>query len=615
MCGIAVLFGNSIDKETLEALVPMTTLVAHRGPDGEGFKYFEKGALGHRRLAIVDLSAAGLQPMSTPDKRFWITYNGEIYNYKELREELGGQFATETDTEVLLAAYQKWGVDALKRLNGMFAFSIYDTQEHTLFAARDRFGVKPLYYWRTPKGVIALASEIKQFTCLPGWRGKLNGQMAHDYLNWGVKDHTSETLFKNVFQLKGGEYILLRAGEEIQPKRWYHLPSHTFQGSLQEASTAFTTLLEDAVRLRLCADVDVGSCLSGGLDSSSIVCLSQTLLKGQKQFAFIARSDVPRFDESSFAQAVVSATNVSPQFTTPSLRTLFEKQGEIVWAQDEPFVSTSQFAQWSVFELVKQHHVKVVLNGQGSDEQLAGYPGFFGNRFFDLFVAARWFTLFREIKSTKAFHPTLEPIALLANKLTPDALRQPLRKWLGKSTQYSGWFNTEKLKADPRDPFGGEPHKSVANQCRQQLFRSSLPMLLHYEDRNSMAHSIESRTPFLDYRLVELIASFPSEFKISDGWTKKVLREGMKGILPEEIRLRKDKLGFVTAEEQWMLHDAPDLFRQKIKEAVESSQGIITPTALLACEEIISGKRPFNFLPWRLICFGEWLKRFSIQLT
>lgn len=611
MCGIAALFGKGIDQETLSAFPKMLQLVAHRGPDGEAFRFFPSfAALGHRRLAIVDLSDKGSQPMQSPCGRYWITFNGEIYNYKELREELAVPFRTETDTEVLLAAYSKWGASALHKLNGMFAFVLYDSHENTLFACRDRFGIKPLYFWQMASGVLAFASEIKQFTCLPGWQGRLNGQLAHDFLNWGVKDHTGETLFQGVRQLRGGEYLLLRPGDVPHPKRWYTLPHKPFHGTFEEAVAGFKLLLQDAIRLQLRADVPIGSCLSGGLDSSSILCLA----KGKIQNAFIACSATPRFDESHFANIVVQETAVSPHYTTPTLSSLFRANEELVWHHDEPFIGTSQFAQWSVFALVKEQKVKVVLNGQGSDEQLAGYSGFFGNRFYELFCSLSWRTLAEEISLLKQYHPHIPPFSLLGNKLLPDLFRQPVRKFFGRTSAHSGWLNHAKLGADPRDPFRSSMQHSVADQCRQQLFQSSLPMLLHFEDRNSMAHSVESRVPFLDHRLVEFLNGLPSEFKIGKGWTKRVLREGMKGVLPEPIRLRRDKMGFVTAEEEWFCCEAPQIIRNKIAQVVEASQGILRPSILHATDQILLKRRPFNPLLWRIISFGNWLERFSMNI-
>lgn len=663
MCGIAALFARSLSSEIAQSIQPMTNIIRHRGPDDGGYVFITssskplilgcedtpqnvflaslpytpdpthvisitsdlKAALGHRRLSILDLSSAGHQPMCDPAQRYWITYNGEVYNFIEIRKELMGKgymFSTQTDTEVILKAYEEWGQSCLERFNGMFAFVLYDAAAHTVFAARDRFGVKPLYFWKAPQGYIAFASEIKQFTVLPGWKAKMHGQCVYDFLNWGTKDHFADTFFAGVKQLQGGEYLYFTLEElerkSLQAQRWYTLKPTRFNGTLDEAANGFHTLLEDAIRLRLRADVEVGACLSGGLDSSTIVCVANGLLRklnaADRQMTFTACSEVKRFDERNFADRVVDQTGVNAHYTTPSLQNLFKVCPELVWHQDEPFVSTSMYAQWSVFELVKQNRVKVVLDGQGSDEQLGGYHGFFGNHFYDLFVKLRWKSLFEEIKTAKQMHQTLEPFSLLFNKLTPDFLRQHLRRMLGKTSRHTGWFDINLLHAEGRDPFWNESHRSVYDQCLQQIHRSSLPMLLHYEDRNSMAHSVESRTPFLDYRLVEYILGLPSEYKISRGWTKRILRESMRGILPEEVRTRIDKLGFVTAEEEWVRRDAPHLFKNAIKEAFDLSQGILKPSVLTAADEIIEGKKPFNYLIWRLISFGTWIKTFSVAV-
>lgn len=664
MCGIAALFGKKLSPEIANCIQPMTSLVAHRGPDDEGFVFLDGpqnhpivigskhthqnvfkiplpyapaqgrmgacpkevfAALGHRRLSILDLSAAGHQPMCDPGQRYWITYNGEIYNYIEIRQELikkGYHFASQTDTEVILKAYTEWGADCLKFFNGMFAFVLYDDQEKTFFAARDRFGVKPLYYWISPLGFIAFASEIKQFTPLPGWEAVMNGQMVYDFLNWGTKDHTRETLFFGVNQLKGGEYLhfsIDKLGHQpLKPERWYCLAPSPFEGNFREGAEKLYSLLEDSIRLRLRADVNIGSCLSGGLDSSAIVCIAHRLLNemnsASEQMTFTACSDVKRFDETNFADLVIEHTGAKAYYTTPDLENLFQVCPLLVWHQDEPFVSTSMYAQWSVFDLVNKNKVKVVLDGQGSDEQLGGYHGFFGNYFYDLFKTLKWKKLQSEIAIAREMHPALQSYSLLFNKLTPDFIRQHIRKMLGKTSRHHGWFDTERLGASGRDPFWEEPHRSVYHQSLQQLQRSSLPMLLHYEDRNSMAHSVESRTPFLDYRLVEFVLGLPSHFKISQGWTKSVLRESMKNVLPEKVRTRIDKLGFVTAEEEWIKKDAPARFKKSVFESFEVSQGILKPAVLQAADEIISGKKPFNFLIWRLISFGVWMKQFKVSL-
>ncbi len=664
MCGIAAIFSRR-GKKDLSAIVPMTTVIKHRGPDDEGFALFtnpaiapqlfggpdtpEKvyssplsycpkkrtvpspmegiAAISNRRLAIVDLSAAGHQPMCSDDGLLWLAYNGEIYNHLEIRDELehlGYTFQSHSDTETILSAYREWGVRCLSRFNGMFSFVLIDQRKEKVLVARDRFGVKPLYYWKSPDGLLAFASEIKQFTTLPGWNAQLNPQRAYDFLNWGVFDHTHETLFSGVEQLRGGEYFEFPlhqdddATDVLYPHRWYSLTPPPFEGTQEEAATEFRSLLEDAVRLRLRADVDVGSCLSGGLDSSSIVCLANDLLRekeaSNRQKTFSACSKNPLFDERHFIDMVVTKTNVDAHYTYPSLDSLFEELGAIIWHQDEPFSSTSIFAQWEVFKLANRGKVKVMLDGQGADEQLAGYHGFFGNYFYDLFRTLQWTKLCSEMHVAKKMHPHLRPLFLLTNKLVPDAIRQPLRKAFGKSSTNPKWIDSTHLKFQDHNPFCHTKADTLLAQSRQQLFHSNLPMLLHYEDRDSMAHSIESRTPFLDYRVVEFSLSLPAHYKIASGWTKRVMREGMQDTLPDAIRLRTDKMAFVTPEEEWMRQHAPEKFREALKESIAHSKGILNAHAATYLEEMIAGKRAFNFLPWRMICFGKWMKDFEVKI-
>jgi len=668
MCGIGALLDprGSLRPESLQA---MQATVRYRGPDDEGLVLFRgheaapcafggpdtvpaayssglpyapareapaAGAflgLAHRRLSILDLSAAGHQPMCTADRDVWITYNGEIYNYVELREELkalGHAFASQSDTEVILAAYRAWGKDCLSRFNGMFAFVLFDRARRRLFAARDRFGVKPLYYWMSPGGMIALASEIKQFTVLPGWQARVHGQRAYDFLNWGLLDHTEETLFAGVYQLRGGEALELdlTAGAHatngrLPVFRWYELKPEPFSGSLAEAGAKLRGLLTDSVRLRLRADVPVGTCLSGGLDSSSIACVMNGLLREQdaqaQQKTFSACATVKRFDERDYIDEVVRHTGTDAHYVYPGLDGLFPRLDDITRHQDEPFGSTSIYAQWSVFALAAQNRVKVMLDGQGADEQLAGYHNYFAPRFGGMLRSLNWTTLCREMLETRRLHgyPLSWGIKQALNNVLPELLRQPLRRLAGKPGGTApAWLSMGKLGAVPRDPFleaGSARAESVRAMSLSQLAATSLPMLLHWEDRDSMAHSIEARVPFLDYRLVEFTLGLPEEYKIADGMTKRVLREGMRGVLPERVRERVDKLGFVTPEEVWVREQGPELFRQALHGAVDASAGIIGDSCLDLLERTIAGKQAFNFVLWRMVSFGAWMRVFSLR--
>lgn len=669
MCGISGLI--SINFLPVFVLKNMSDYVRHRGPDDEGFVYFncqgKKATLcggpdtpdavfkaklpytplsnnihedhfrfgfAHRRLSILDLSPLGHQPMCTPDQRYWIVFNGEVYNYIELRaelEKLGHSFISRTDTEVILAAYSQWGESCLSRFNGMWAFAIYDSQAGTFFLARDRFGVKPLYYWISPESLLAFASEIKQFTVLPGWRATANGQRAYDYLVFGITDHTEETMFSGVYQLRPGHCVVLSVdeasalspGKSLPTHAWYELHPRPFAGSFNDAGREFRDLFEQSIALRLRADVPVGSCLSGGLDSSSIVCVLNDFLRKQGvqalQKTFSACSDVDRFDERKWIELVVGKTGVDAHYVYPALDRLFEESPAITWHQDEPFGSTSIYAQWNVFRLAAQNGVKVMFDGQGADEHLCGYPGFFGPRLAALIRQNRFTEFVRELSAAykNAGIPPLQNLKRTLQYFMFGNLLQRLKKIDGYPSTSPNWFNTYSAPICLRDPMeeSGARGGTLLDYSLALLTRSNLQMLLHWEDRNSMAHSIESRVPFLDYRLVEFVLGLPDEFKIAGGVTKRVLRESMRGALPEEIRTRVDKLGFVTPEETWVRERMPDAFRNKIEQTLEVAAGCFNSEAVrLEFEHILGGNKRFSFWPWRVVNFGEWVQRFGVRL-
>ena len=672
MCGISALYSPhaALAPDTMRAVL---AAVRHRGPDDEGIACFHGAgmtpaafggtatpdavyaaalpyapsrgeiqaasaslALAHRRLSILDLSPSGHQPMCSADRSNWITYNGEIYNYVELREELktlGRSFVSQSDTEVILAAYQQWGTECLTRFNGMFAFVLFDRSRRTLFAARDRFGIKPLYYWISPDGLIAFASEIKQFTVLPGWQSRINGQRAYDFLNWALLDHTDETLYDSVHQLRGGEALTLELGGNrpvaanpggrLPVYCWYELAPRQFGGTLAEAGEEFRRLLTDSIRLRLRSDVSVGSCLSGGLDSSSIVCLMNELLREHDaqamQKTFSACSVVKRFDEREFIDEVVGHTATDAHYVYPDHNDLFRTLDRMTWHQDEPFGSTSIFAQWCVFQLAAENGVKVMLDGQGADEQLAGYHNYFAPRFGGLLRSLQWATLWQEILAARRRHDhaLLWGLKQTFNNVLPEVLRQPMRRAAGQPGVVAPWLDMDRMGAIPRDPFlaaGTAKARSVQAMSLSQFRATSIPMLLHWEDRDSMAHSIEARVPFLDYRLVEFVLGLPDEFKISGGETKRLLREGMRGVLPERVRTRMDKLGFATPEQEWLTKLNPDRFRRALRESVDVSAGIVKEEVTSLLDEMIEGRQPFSFLIWRLISFGTWMRVFSLRV-
>lgn len=671
MCGIFGLIQP--DRFQTGELHAMSRLIRHRGPDDEGFAIFDgegspilfggvdtpvvslnvdgvpwspssrlinrgctpRGgvALGHRRLSILDLSPHGHQPMCDESGRYWITYNGEIYNYLELRDELraaGYCFRSGSDTEVILAAYCHWGSACLSRFNGMWAFAIFDSEANTLFFARDRFGVKPLYFWRHGDR-LSFASEIKAFTELDGWRAKANVERLLDFLVWNVLDHSEQTMFDGVQQLLPGHFVTLDLRDafggkpvpELQPQRWYSLPTNPASITGTEAVDGLRAVLADSVRLRLRADVPVGSCLSGGLDSSAIVCLMAELLGPVSQrvaalHTFTARSHDAEFDEFRFAQAVIDRAGSTAHTVVPEPQGLFNDIDRLTWHQDEPFVSTSIFAQWCVFQLARSSGVTVMLDGQGADETLGGYRGFFGAHLAGLLrsgAPADWWQEVQSLKREIGFSP-IRSAGYTAAYLMPslvgvlgrfDGRAYGDRKWLTHAAQAA-------FDADPLRAVGGRP-RSVREMSRAQVTATNLPMLLHWEDRNSMAHSIEARVPFLDYRVVEHCLAMADAEKVGGGISKRALRNSMRSSVPDVVLDRRDKMGFMTAETLWVRRDEPIRFRAALDEAVQRLPGLLAPTLLSRFDDVLAGRRPFDHRYWRAISASRWACSFGVEVA
>lgn len=618
MCGIAGIIGNK--PLNIQYIEKMISIIEHRGPDSQGKQILNDGKvlLGHRRLSILDLSESGKQPMSYLNGRYWITYNGEIYNYLELRRELESlsyKFNTNTDTEVIMAAYDYWGKDCLNKFNGMWAFIIVDTVKDIVFVARDRFGVKPLYFYRT-REYIVFASEIKQFFTLPDWRAIVDNQMAYDYLCWGLSDHTDRTMFKGVYQLRRGEAGTISLNDKnlcFNIYEWYKIKTDNLQIGFHEAVQQFRELLIDSIRLRMRADVKIGSCLSGGLDSSSIVCIVNKLLKENglscMQKTVSAKAEFVQYDESKFISEVLDKKSIDGIYTLPTFEGLLENIEKITWYQDEPFGSTSIYAQWCVFETAAQNKLKVMLDGQGADEQLAGYHLFFNVKFAELFRAIKWLKLLDEVLACKQKHNYgfFFMMKAIISQTFPEYLLNIIRKNYNHIEIAPSWLNIKKLDVQPKNSLNiyGNKTSSIKDLSMAQLFSNNLQKLLHWEDRNSMAHSIESRLPFLDYRLVEFVINLPDEYKIDNGETKRILRESMIEYLPEKIRKRHDKMGFVTPEEVWFF-DNKEIFMKKLKEAIDISEGILTNDALAYFDKVQNKDIPFSMVIWRMINFGVW---------
>jgi asparagine synthase (glutamine-hydrolysing) len=611
-------------------------LVAHRGPDGWGWQVFDSAAgpvaLGHRRLSIIDLSDTAAQPMSYAGGRYWIVYNGEIYNYLELRCELeaaGHRFTTQSDTEVLLAAYAHWEEAALDRLIGMFSFVIWDRFTQVAFAARDRFAIKPLYVLACPTG-IALASEIKQLIGLPGHAARLNIPRVHDFLSAGIMDHTGETMFDDIGQVRGGEYLRLdlqrwQLGDALPVRRWYGiLEPGILEIGEAEAAERFRALLTEAVHLHLRSDVPVGSCLSGGLDSSAIVCLMARELaaEGAHVNSVSACYDVKAVDERPFMETVVDHTHSEPHWCYPRVDDAFAEAERITWHQDEPYGSTSIFAQWSVFAEARRAGIKVMLDGQGADEQLAGYHAGFPYYYWSLIRRHRYVALLRAMIERRRWHgiSPLDEVQRFLIPALPAGLAKCLRRQR-KALVDHGWLNGEALRPHlsrsafetARESIGAPPIDDIGDLCLVMTQSSNLAMLLHWEDRNSMAHGIEARVPFLDHRLVELSIGLGERYKMVGGDTKRVLRRAMAGILPETVRNRRDKLGFATPEEAWVRGPLRELVLGGIEQTLSHFPGLLNAAGVRAyTADMLEGRRPVDFSLWRIVNLGLWGRLFRV---
>ena len=635
MCGIYASIGFAPDPARID-------IVQHRGPDGRGWRVFDSAAgpvaLGHRRLAIIDLDERAAQPMPTPDERFWLVYNGEIYNYLELRDELrakGVVFRTTSDSEVLLHGYALWGEGVLDRLLGMFAILIWDQREQRLFAARDRFGIKPLYFTMNAHGV-AFGSEIKQLHGLPGVSTRINTARAYDFLSAGYTDHSDETMFADVRQLRGGECVTLdlaawRPGAAAPVRRWYDIPRAPGP-PMSEATAAaqFKALFLDSVRLHLRSDVRVGSCLSGGLDSSAIVAVMDRLLRDANasdpihtvSACYVAKE----VDEKPFMDAIVAETRTTPHFIFPDPETAFDAAEKITWHQDEPYGSTSIYSQWCVFEEAKRQSVKVMLDGQGADEQLAGYHGGFWYHQQALLHARNWPELARLVVDRRRWHGLgfADQATSILGGRAPAWIKQAARRTVASAPVGDQWLSSALM--DQAAKSGGAlasvlardalPEISnIGNLCLAFVKGASLPMLLRYEDRNSMAHSIEARVPFLDHLLVEFNLRLWDQHKIVGGDTKRVLRSAMRGVLPERVRERRDKLGFATPEQRWFRGPLRPLVEQGVRETMDRYPDLLNrPQVEAYMKAALDGERPVDFTLWRIVNFGVWGKVFGATL-
>lgn len=543
MCGICGVVG--LDGQYAEEAIVrnMMHAIKHRGPDDEGIYVKNNIGLGHVRLSIIDLSSAGHQPMFSSDNRYVIVFNGEIYNYIELKKELEPHytFKTKTDTEVILASYLKWGSACLDRFNGDFAFVILDTETEEIFGARDRYGIKPFYYTEQD-GKFYFSSEIKSLVPILPARN-VNKAAVFEYVVYNRTDQNNDTFFEGVSKVPHGNFFTIKDGR-IDFRRWYNIWEKVSPRKM--TSEEYRAEIKSSISLRLRSDVPVGVSLSGGIDSSSI---AASLIHDFGQSKINSFSAVygkhEEADESSFIDEF-KGLMPNMYYTYPDSRSLFADLESFVVAHTEPVASIGPYAQFKVMELAKEH-VKVTIDGQGADEQLAGYHYFFGSYFKELLTSLKWITLANEAISYYRKHRSLEAFKYLAYYSVPISVKKAVSKNVYGSMN-DDFFTENK---DSSDIHSKLYNPRTLNESLIQHFEYKLEHLLKWEDHNGMWFSLEPRVPFLDHNLVEKTLSLAPNTKIFKGETKHILRQAMTDVLPKKITQRKDKKGFSTPADKW----------------------------------------------------------------
>ena len=554
MCGICGFYTTfKTNDEDIHLVEAMNHRQRHRGPDDEGLFVDEQCVLGHRRLAVIDLSKDGHQPFFSEDKRYVLIYNGEIYNYIELRRELESLncvFHTKTDTEVLLKSYQQWGISCLHRFNGMFAFAIYDTQKRTLLLARDRFGVKPLYYIHLGSHFY-FASEIKSLRLVPCLKPSVRYQSLFDYLVFNRTDIYDETFLEGIKRIPKGHYGFLNK-DLFQLTQWWDADHYlNKQGSVdfKEAIQKLEELLISATHLRMRSDVTVGSCLSGGLDSSILTGILFTHCKARDDYpAFTSSLPGHQLDETKYIDFLNHRYPFKNYRTYPTAQSAYQNFNDFIFAVEEPVGDATFYAQYEVMRLAKENGVTVLLDGQGADESFAGYQYFHGFYLNGLLRKRRYGPFLKELtnsllRSQKEFY-----LETLAFRVLPDDFRKKMLlktlpfldrdffyQYIDSSLIYKKFFEADDL-----------------NTSLVRHFQFKLEHLLRIEDRTSMAFSLEARLPYLDYRLVEYVLGLPEFYKIKNGQTKYLQKKSVGCYTVPEILNRRDKIGFGIPTSEWM---------------------------------------------------------------
>ncbi len=631
MCGIVGAFWQSEPTASETLLTDALQRLRLRGPNGSGVEVSRAScgtvAFGHARLSVIDLSRGGHQPMVSRDGRYAIVFNGEIYNYRELRQELmalGRKFDSASDTEVLLASWQQWGSGALPRLDGMFAFVVHDRERHTLVGARDAFGIKPFFY-HAEHDRFCFASTQRALVALRGTAPSADHQRCYDYLVHGDYDSDDHSFVEGVRHLLPGHFVEidLTCNVVAHPQRWRRQASPVSQPMRHaDAVEAVRETFLTNIRLQLRSDVALGAALSGGIDSSAVVCAMRYVEPHApiSTFSYIAAGTA--LSEEKWVDLVNAKTDATAHKITVSVDDMMADLDDIIEAQEEPVGSTSIYAQYRVFKLAHEAGVTVTLDGQGADELLAGYTGYPGFRLLSLLergnlagahdFARQW----AQWPDRSYWRAVME----LGRVVLPDNLYARARRHLGRDFR-PAWLTPEFLDGGAVRLTEARPSRSAAWRGRrvvEQLSKSveerGLPALLRHADRNSMRFSVESRVPFLTNGFADLALSLPEDYLISQGGeTKSIFRAAMRGIVPDAILDRRDKIGFATPESQWLRSRSSQL-RTMIAESVEAIPFIRRDALLAAFDVAIARPGPLNWQVWRWVNFARWYANSSIKV-
>ena len=616
MCGILFYAG----KERIEKNHPSLEIIEHRGPDNVdvmNFSYNENNiTLGHRRLSIVDLSASAHQPMNYGSTDLWLTFNGEIYNYKILKTELqsdGYKFNTDCDSEVILASYHKWGEDCMSRFNGMFSFVIWDESKKILFAAKDRYGIKPMYFWNSSNG-FGISSEIKQLSVLGGFKSELNPAPTYQFLEFGDFAYDQNTMWKNVYEIEPGtcftiDFNYWKLGMDFDRKEWYSpdfesKSDYTF--SNDEANDKFLELFKASIHKRLQADVDIAALVSGGLDSSSIVSLiTKNHLRKSPMKTFSMIYNEKAFSEERYIGIINKELGLNSTLITYDHKDYTKDLDKVIWHNDLPTVGRSILSHYNLYQNINCDKYKVILEGQGADEYMAGYGGFHLAHLSEQLHGLKFNNFLKEyqgFKKTRNDGSIIRDIKSIVEYGYPKTYKK-----IRKTDGLTGMFEFDNVNTEPMIQ---REHNQVSKiyHSRFKILRS----ILHSVDRVSMSNSVETRLPFLDHDLVEFVLKLPFDFKIKDGVRKSILRESLKSYLPTEIYNRKDKVGFSSPESIWLSNQLKEFFVNEIEEA--SKLPFVNSAILKSnANQFINEKGTLDKSLVRLINLNHWIKIFKVH--